>query len=99
MSGVRSPRTYGSHTGTRSGCTPSAPSPDSRVAQLRNSPPAFDGPPHSHWYELKRCREIMAELSEPDPKLPPFDPSTIKLIPHEAEIRVFIVEFYRTRQQ
>jgi tetratricopeptide (TPR) repeat protein len=49
-----------------------------------------DGPPHIHWYELTRCREIMAELGESEPVLPPFDPSKIKPIPHEDEIRAVI---------
>lgn len=49
-----------------------------------------DGPPHIHWYALKRCREIMAELGEPEPTLPPFDPSKVEPIPYEAEIRAVI---------
>jgi tetratricopeptide (TPR) repeat protein len=49
-----------------------------------------DGPPHIHWYELKRCRELMAELGEPEPQLPPFDPSKIEPIPYEDEIRALI---------
>jgi tetratricopeptide (TPR) repeat protein len=49
-----------------------------------------DGPPHIHWYELKRCRELMAELDEPEPQLPPFDPSKIEPIPYEDEIRALI---------
>jgi tetratricopeptide (TPR) repeat protein len=49
-----------------------------------------DGPPHIHWYYLKRCRELMAELCEPEPQLPPFDPAKVEPIPYEAEIRALI---------
>jgi tetratricopeptide (TPR) repeat protein len=49
-----------------------------------------DGSPHIHWYELKRCREIMAELGEPEPQLPPFDPAKVESIPYEVEIRALI---------
>jgi tetratricopeptide (TPR) repeat protein len=49
-----------------------------------------DGPPHIHWYYLKRCRELMAELAEPEPELPPFDPANVEPIPYEAEIRTLI---------
>jgi hypothetical protein len=44
-----------------------------------------DGPPYAHWYQLERCRELLAELGEPEPQLPPFEP-----VPFEAEIRAAI---------
>jgi tetratricopeptide (TPR) repeat protein len=46
-----------------------------------------DGPPFVRWYDLKRCRELMADLGEPEPVLPPFDPAKVEPIPFEAEIR------------
>jgi tetratricopeptide (TPR) repeat protein len=49
-----------------------------------------DGPPYIHWYELKRCRELMSELGEPEPRLPPFDPEKVEPVPFEAEIRAAI---------
>jgi tetratricopeptide (TPR) repeat protein len=49
-----------------------------------------DGPPYIHRYYLKRCRELMAELGEPEPQLPPFDPNKVEPVPYEAEIRVVI---------
>lgn len=49
-----------------------------------------DGPPYINWYELKRCRELMAELGEPEPQLPPFDPAKVEPIPFEAEIQAAI---------
>lgn len=51
-----------------------------------------DGPPHVHWYDLQRCRELMAALDEPEPQLPPFDPARVEPVPHEAEIRSLIEE-------
>lgn len=49
-----------------------------------------DGPPYIHWHELKRCREVMAELGEPEPQLPPFNPNKGEAIPYETEIRAVI---------
>ena len=49
-----------------------------------------DGPPHIRWYALKQCRELMAELSEPEPQLPPFDLAKVEPIPYETEIRALI---------
>lgn len=58
-----------------------------------------DGPPHIHWYELKRCRELMAELGEPEPQLPPFDPAKVEPIPFEAEIHAVIERLKRERAE
>ena len=49
-----------------------------------------EGPPYIHWYELERSRGLLRELGEPEPQLPPFDPSKVKPIPYEAEIRAAI---------
>jgi hypothetical protein len=49
-----------------------------------------EGPPYIHWYELERSRALLKELGEPEPQLPPFDPSKVKPIPYEAEIRAVI---------
>jgi tetratricopeptide (TPR) repeat protein len=49
-----------------------------------------DGPPYVRWYELKRCRDLLADLGEPEPQLPPFDPARVQPIPFEAEIRAVI---------
>jgi len=46
-----------------------------------------DGPPYSHWYGLKKCRDLLTRLGEPEPRLPPFDPRKVEPIPFEAEIR------------
>jgi hypothetical protein len=49
-----------------------------------------EGPPYIHWYSLERSRALLRELGEPEPQLPPFDPSKVKPIPYEAEIRAAI---------
>jgi hypothetical protein len=51
-----------------------------------------EGPPYIHWYELERSRALLRELGEPEPQLPPFDPSKVKPIPYEAEIRAAIAK-------
>ena len=56
-----------------------------------------DGPPYIHWYELKRCRELMAELGEPEPVLPPFDPAKVETFPFEADIRAVIAKLHAER--
>ena len=43
------------------------------------------GPPYILWYELERSRALLKELGEPEPQLPPFDPSKVKPIPFEQE--------------
>jgi tetratricopeptide (TPR) repeat protein len=60
-----------------------------------------DGPPYAYWYELNKCRELLAELGEPEPQLPPFDPAKVEPIPHEAEIRAAIdkLKARRARQR
>jgi hypothetical protein len=49
-----------------------------------------EGPPYIRWYDLERCRALLRALGEPEPQLPPFDPSKVKPIPYEAEIRAAI---------
>jgi len=51
-----------------------------------------DGPVYSHWWDLKRCRAVLAALGEPEPKLPAYDPKTAEPIPHEADIRALIAK-------
>ena len=57
-----------------------------------------DGPPYVHWYELERSRALLRELGEPEPQLPPFDPSRVKPIPYEQEIRAAIAELKAERE-
>jgi len=49
-----------------------------------------DGPPYCWHWELQRCRELMKQLSEPEPQLPPFDPAKAEKLPYEDEIRAAI---------
>ena len=51
-----------------------------------------DGPPYIHWYYLERSKALLRELGEPEPQLPPFDPSKVKPIPYESEIRAAIAK-------
>jgi hypothetical protein len=49
-----------------------------------------EGPPYIHWYNLERSRAHLKQLGEPEPQLPPFDPSKVQPIPYEKEIRAAI---------
>jgi len=51
-----------------------------------------DGMPYVNWWNLQRCRVVLQVLGEPEPQLPPFDPSKAKPLPFEAELRKFIEE-------
>jgi tetratricopeptide (TPR) repeat protein len=57
-----------------------------------------DGPPHIRWHDLKRCRELMAALDEPEPQLPPFAPASAEPVPHEAEIHTVIEELRAAKE-
>ena len=49
-----------------------------------------DGPAYPNWWELKRCRAVLAAVGEPEPKLPDYDPAKAEPIPCEAEIKAHI---------
>lgn len=49
-----------------------------------------DGMPYVEWWNLQRCRAVFEALGEPEPQLPPFDPSKATPLPFEAELRAFI---------
>jgi hypothetical protein len=57
-----------------------------------------EGPPYIYWYHLERSRDLLKRLGEPEPQLPPFDPSKVKPIPFEKEIRAAIEELNAARQ-
>ena len=49
-----------------------------------------EGPPyHDHW-NLEDCRKVLAAIGEPEPVLPPFDPSKIEPFDFEADVDRFI---------
>jgi hypothetical protein len=52
-----------------------------------------EGPPYIRCYYVERGRALLKQLGEPEPQLPPFDPSKVKPIPFEKEIRAAIAEF------
>ena len=57
--------------------------------------PAFhgawaDGMPYVHWWELQRARAVLAALGDPEPQLPPFDPSQIKPFSFEPKLLAYL---------
>ncbi len=58
-----------------------------------------DGPPYIRWYELKRARELLAQLGVPEPSLPPFDPAKVEKIPYEDEIRALIARLEADKRE
>jgi tetratricopeptide (TPR) repeat protein len=56
-----------------------------------------DGPPYSHWHSLSCCRALLAELGEPEPGLPLFDPAREQPAPYEAGIRAIIGKQNKSR--
>jgi tetratricopeptide (TPR) repeat protein len=58
-----------------------------------------EGPPYIEWYYLQRSKQLLTELGEPIPDLPPFDPSKVPPIPHEERIRAAIAELKAERDK
>jgi hypothetical protein len=56
-----------------------------------------EGPPYIDWYNLERSRALLNQLGEPEPQLPPFDPSKVPPIPYEKEIREAIARLKAER--
>lgn len=56
-----------------------------------------DGPPWCHHWDLQRCRAVLAALSEPEPRLPPFDPAKVKPLDYEPDIRSLLAEHAKKR--
>ena len=51
-----------------------------------------EGPPyHNHW-DLVDCRKVLAAVGEPEPQLPPFDPSKVKVFDFEPAVERLIEE-------
>ena len=51
-----------------------------------------DGPPFTVHRQLQRCRTVLAQLNEPAPDPPPFDPAQQEPIPFEADIQRLLQE-------
>jgi tetratricopeptide (TPR) repeat protein len=58
-----------------------------------------EGPPYIHWYELERSQTLLRQLGEPEPQLPPFDPSRVPPIPWEQDIRAVIQRLRAEREK
>jgi tetratricopeptide (TPR) repeat protein len=52
-----------------------------------------EGPPHVLRHELQRSRDLLLLLGEPEPQLPPFDPSSVPPVPFEGVFRATIGRF------
>jgi len=64
-----------------------------RRANTRSSATDGGGPmARCHHWALQTSRAVLAALGEPEPQLPPFDPTRIKTIEYEADIRRLIEE-------
>jgi hypothetical protein len=60
------------------------------LAGLGRTADAREGPPYIDWYALEHSRAVLKQLGQPEPQLPPFDPSKVPPIPFEKEIRAAI---------
>jgi hypothetical protein len=58
-----------------------------------------EGPPYIQWYYLKRSKQMLIELGEPIPDLPPFDPSKVPPIPHEDKILAAVAQLRAKKEK
>ncbi len=56
-----------------------------------------DGPPWCHHWDLQRCRAVLQALGEKQPQLPPFDPTKVKPIDYEPNIRRLLPKHAKKR--
>ena len=49
-----------------------------------------EGPPYHHHWDLEDCRKVLSAVGEPEPSLPPFDPSKVDPFDFEADIERLI---------
>jgi hypothetical protein len=49
-----------------------------------------EGPPYHHHWALEDCRKVLAAVGEPEPVLPPFDPSKVEPFDFEADVERLI---------
>lgn len=56
-----------------------------------------EGPPyHDHW-DLEDCRKVLAAVGEPEPQLPPFDPSKVEPFDFEPAVERLIEKLLAKR--
>ena len=49
-----------------------------------------DGPPHCEHWDLEDCKKVLTALGEPEPQLPPFDPSKVEPFDFEPDVERLI---------
>lgn len=49
-----------------------------------------EGPPYHHHWDLEDCRKVLAAVGEPEPQLPPFDPSKVEPFDFEPAVERLI---------
>ena len=50
-----------------------------------------------HHWDLQRCRAVLQALGEKQPQLPPFDPTKVKPIDYEPNIRRLLPKHAKKR--
>jgi len=49
-----------------------------------------EGPPYHYHWDLEDCRKVLAAVGEPEPQLPPFDPSKVEPFDFEPDVERLI---------
>jgi tetratricopeptide (TPR) repeat protein len=57
-----------------------------------------DGPPNSHYWNLRDARQLLEDMGKPVPDLPTTDPATVQ-VPLEDEVRAFIAKLETERRE
>ena len=58
-----------------------------------------EGAPYVHWWDLQRCRKVLAALGDPEPVLAPFDPSTIKPFSWDPKLREYLEKVRKEKEK
>jgi len=54
-----------------------------------------EGTPFSRWWELEQARAVLRQLRLPPPELPPYQPENFPPLPHERDLRTYILSLER----
>jgi tetratricopeptide (TPR) repeat protein len=58
-----------------------------------------DGEPYVRRFDLDRTRQLLAELGEPEPQLPPYDPASFRRFDWQDEVEAAIAEIERKKAE